>query len=138
MSTVEILVAVVGAGLGYLVVSAFMGGKPPPRQPGQADAAGAGAAPPPSASPAPPAPPPAGPAAADDDNAPWWRVLNLSPSASDNEIRTAYRSLISQYHPDKVASLGPELRALAEKKSKQITRAYQDAMLANGGTPDAP
>lgn len=138
MSTVEILVAVVGAGLGYLVVSAFMGGKPPPRQPSPDQGQAVPPAPPPAAPPAPPAPPPAGPAAADDQDAPWWRVLNLSPSASDNEIRTAYRSLISQYHPDKVAALGPELRALAERKSKQITRAYQDAMLANGGTPDAP
>jgi DnaJ-domain-containing protein 1 len=32
---------------------------------------------------------------------------------------------MTEYHPDKVASLGPELRALAEKKSKEINAAYE-------------
>ena len=58
----------------------------------------------------------------------WHRVLNINPNASVDEIRAAYESLISQYHPDKVATLGAELRAVAERKSKELTAAYQEAM----------
>ena len=61
-------------------------------------------------------------------NETWHRVLNINPNASLDEIRAAYQSLISQYHPDKVATLGAELRALAERKSKEITAAYQEAL----------
>ena len=42
------------------------------------------------------------------------------------------RKLASQYHPDKVASLGPELRELAERKSREITQAYREVMRAHG------
>jgi len=51
-------------------------------------------------------------------------VLGLSRGASPEEIRRAYYALIAQYHPDKVAQLGPELRDLASEKSKEINRAY--------------
>ena len=61
-------------------------------------------------------------------NETWHRVLNINPNASLDEIRAAYQSLISQYHPDKVATLGAEVRALAERKSKEITAAYQEAL----------
>jgi len=56
-------------------------------------------------------------------------VLGLSRGASPEEIRRAYYALIAQYHPDKVAQLGPELRDLASEKSKEINRAY--SQLAN-------
>jgi len=48
------------------------------------------------------------------------------------EIRRAYRVLMSQYHPDKVAALGDELKEVAERKSKEITLAYREAMQARG------
>ena len=63
----------------------------------------------------------------------WTSVLELSPDASVDEIREAYRRLIGQYHPDKVASLGRELRELAEAKSKDIQLAYQAALMERGG-----
>jgi DnaJ like chaperone protein len=59
-------------------------------------------------------------------------VLGVDPNASVEEIRQAYRLLISQYHPDRVATLGDELKALAERKSKDITRAYREAMNVRG------
>jgi restriction system protein len=52
-------------------------------------------------------------------------VLGLSRNATREEIRAAYRALIVQYHPDKVAQLGPELRQLATEKSAQINEAYR-------------
>lgn len=62
----------------------------------------------------------------------WSEVLGISSSAGLDEIRRAYRGMIVQYHPDKVASLGRELKDLAEAKSKQITMAYYEAMRARG------
>ena len=55
----------------------------------------------------------------------WFDVLKVSRNASCEEIQAAYKSLIRQYHPDKVATLGEELKALAEEKSKEINAAYQ-------------
>ncbi len=41
------------------------------------------------------------------------------------DVKSAYRSAIAQYHPDKVSALGPEIREIAESKAKQINLAYQ-------------
>jgi DnaJ like chaperone protein len=61
-------------------------------------------------------------------NADWAALLGISPGASVDEIRKAYKSQMSQYHPDKVAALGIELKELAERKSKEINIAYKRAM----------
>ncbi len=53
------------------------------------------------------------------------RVLGVEPDASQEEIRRAYRRLANQYHPDKVAHLGADLRHLAEQKFKAIQAAYE-------------
>lgn len=58
----------------------------------------------------------------------WYVTLGTSPSASVDEIRKAYKSQMSKYHPDKVATLGTELKELAEKKTKEINIAYKRAM----------
>jgi DnaJ like chaperone protein len=62
----------------------------------------------------------------------WYHVLKVSATASADEIRAAYRQLISQYHPDKVEQLGPELKELAVRKSQEITAAYQRGLQVNG------
>ncbi len=56
-------------------------------------------------------------------NAPY-RVLGVDPAASMAEVEAAYRRLISQYHPDKVAGAAPELRDAAEKRAREINAAY--------------
>ena len=53
-----------------------------------------------------------------------YRVFGLTRDASDAEIDQAYRRMISQYHPDKVASAAPELRQQAERKAREINSAY--------------
>lgn len=58
------------------------------------------------------------------DDAVYYAVLGLSPDASEEEIKKAYRNLMRQYHPDKVATLGPDLQAAASKKAKEINEAY--------------
>lgn len=62
----------------------------------------------------------------------WFRILEVAEYASKDEICTAYKQKIRQYHPDKVATLGPELRELAEFKSKQINAAYDYALNLRG------
>jgi len=51
-------------------------------------------------------------------------LLGLSAEATFEEARQAYRDIIQQYHPDKVAHLGPELRKVADQKTKEIVAAY--------------
>jgi DnaJ-domain-containing protein 1 len=68
-----------------------------------------------------PAPTAAPPAAADDDP---YRVLEVAPTASDADIEAAYRRLIAQYHPDRVAGAAPEILALAESRAQAINTAY--------------
>jgi len=53
-----------------------------------------------------------------------YAELGLTDSASEAEIDQAYRRLMSQYHPDKVAGAAPELRAQAEQRSRAINAAY--------------
>ncbi len=54
-----------------------------------------------------------------------YEVLGVQSGASDEEISSAYRKLVQQYHPDRVADLGPELREVAEQRMKEINAAYQ-------------
>jgi hypothetical protein len=63
-----------------------------------------------------------------ENDAPWdpYMVLGINRSATPEEIKTAYRQLANRYHPDKVAHLGEEFRQLAEKRFKEIQRAYQE------------
>jgi hypothetical protein len=53
-----------------------------------------------------------------------YQILGVKPDASPEEIKLAYRKRIQEYHPDKVSHLGPELRELAERKSKELNQAY--------------
>ena len=63
-------------------------------------------------------------------DAPWWDVLQVPATATMDEIQRAYRQRMSEYHPDKVATLGAELRDLAARKAKAINVAYDQACKA--------
>lgn len=62
------------------------------------------------------------------DETPWdpFAVLGVRPGATRDEIRDAYRTQMKLYHPDRVADLGPELQAVAHRKSLDIQRAYAE------------
>lgn len=117
MTLIEGLVIVAGLGIGYWLVSTFTRAPTPiddPRgerhgdQPHDDERPGA--------------------ADAQSGTTPWHDVLGVSERATDAEITAAYRSKMAQYHPDKVATMGPEIRAVAELMTAQVNRAYEDAL----------
>ncbi len=116
MSPMEVLSGIPCLFLGYWAVSAFLDNKKDPPE---------------SAAPEPPGPQ-GGPfrkEARDDElPRPWHVVLGVAETATLEEIRQAYRVRIGEYHPDKVAALGEELRELANRKSVEINAAYEVAV----------
>lgn len=54
-----------------------------------------------------------------------YDILQVPRDATQEEIRKAWIELAAQYHPDKAAHLGPDLQELAEKRFKEIQRAYE-------------
>jgi DnaJ like chaperone protein len=65
-------------------------------------------------------------------NKAWFEILEVHPSSSLADIKTAYKKKISMYHPDKVSSMGPEFNEIAQKKSKEINAAYDEATRLKG------
>lgn len=51
-------------------------------------------------------------------------VLGVSPDASRQEVRRAWKARALEYHPDRVANLGKKLQQLAEEETRSINAAY--------------
>ncbi len=60
-----------------------------------------------------------------------YKVLGVSPSATDEEVKKAYRKLAKKYHPDNFSN--SPLRAQAEEKMKQINEAYDTVQKMRAG-----
>ncbi|MEM9423660.1 MAG: co-chaperone DjlA, partial [Spirochaetota bacterium] len=65
-----------------------------------------------------------------------YEVLGVSPQASDNEVRSAYRKLVKETHPDKLVQDGlpPEMKASAEKRFHEIQEAWEQVRKQRGMT----
>ena len=61
-----------------------------------------------------------------------YKVLGVSPDASDEEIKKAYRKLAMKYHPDKVANAGESIRQQANDKFRSINEAYEHIKTLRG------
>ncbi|MBR1518154.1 MAG: TerB family tellurite resistance protein [Prevotella sp.] len=61
-----------------------------------------------------------------------YKVLEISPSATDDEVKAAYRRLALKHHPDRVATLGDDVRKAAEKKFQEINAAKDLIFKARG------
>ena len=67
-----------------------------------------------------------------DDLESAYQVLGVSPTASDDEVKKAYRRLALEHHPDKVAALGEDVRRAAEAKFQKINEAKERIWKARG------
>ena len=67
-----------------------------------------------------------------DDLVSAYQVLGVSPDASDEEVKKAYRRLALEHHPDKVAALGEDIRKVAEQKFQEINAAKERIFKARG------
>ena len=54
-----------------------------------------------------------------------YRILEIEPCATDEEVKTAYPMMAIKYHPDKVATLGEDVQKAAEEKFKAVNQAYE-------------
>lgn len=54
-----------------------------------------------------------------------YKILGIEPTATDEEVKKAYREMAKKNHPDLVSSLGDEVRKAAEKKFQEINAAYE-------------
>jgi len=55
-----------------------------------------------------------------------YEVLEVPIGATKEQIESSYKKLMTQYHPDKVTHLGPDLQKLAHEKTIEIQRAYEE------------
>lgn len=58
-----------------------------------------------------------------------YTVLEIEPSATDEEVKKAYRRMAMKYHPDKVANASEEIRQQATEKFRTINEAYEHIKL---------
>ena len=53
-----------------------------------------------------------------------YKALGIEPSATDDEIKSAYRKMAMRYHPDKLAGLGEDVKKAGEEKFRAVKDAY--------------
>jgi DnaJ like chaperone protein len=61
-----------------------------------------------------------------------YEVLGLASTASDSEIKSAYRKLVKKYHPDALQGMGEDVVKEAEATFRQIQGAYEELCKARG------
>lgn len=54
-----------------------------------------------------------------------YKVLEIDSTASDEEVKKAYRRMAMKYHPDKVATLGEDIKRAANEKFQKLNSAYE-------------
>lgn len=54
-----------------------------------------------------------------------YKILEIDPSSSNEEVKKAFRRMAMKYHPDKVSHLGDDFRKSADEKFKKVNEAYE-------------
>ena len=61
-----------------------------------------------------------------------YKILEIEPNATNEEVKKAYRKMAVKYHPDKVATLGEDVQKAAEEKFKAVNQAYESICKERG------
>ena len=61
-----------------------------------------------------------------------YKSLEIEPTATDDEIKKAYRKMAKKYHPDLVNELGEDVKKLATEKFRSINEAYESLKKQRG------
>lgn len=61
-----------------------------------------------------------------------YEVIGANELDSEEEIKRKNKQVVMQYHPDRVAHLGPELKELAAKKTTEINCAFAEIRRIRG------
>lgn len=61
-----------------------------------------------------------------------YKILEITPEATDEELKKAYRKMAVKYHPDKVSQLGADVENAAKEKFQQLNAAYEQIKKQRG------
>lgn len=61
-----------------------------------------------------------------------YKILEIETSATDEEVKKAYRKMAVKFHPDKVAALGEEVQKAAKEKFQKVLQAYENVKKQRG------
>jgi len=61
-----------------------------------------------------------------------YKILEIDPDVSDEELKKAYRRMAMKYHPDKVAHLGDDFKKVAQEKFRKVKDAYDSIKKQRG------
>ncbi len=55
----------------------------------------------------------------------YYKILEINPGVSNEEVKKAYRRMARKYHPDMVSHLGDDFKEIANKKFRKVNEAYE-------------
>lgn len=55
----------------------------------------------------------------------WYKILEIDANVSDDEVKKAYRRMAMKYHPDKVSTMGEDVKRAAHEKFQKLNEAYE-------------
>ncbi len=66
------------------------------------------------------------------DSTSAYRILEITPDASDEELKKAYRRMALKYHPDRLAHLGDDVQKASNAKFQELSAAYEQIKKERG------
>ncbi len=61
-----------------------------------------------------------------------YKILEIEPTSSDDDVKKAFRSMAMKYHPDKVSHLGEDFKKVAHEKFRKVQEAYDQIKKERG------